>query len=211
VGNNLKKLLAISKEKDERRKIIEFMKQAEKIEAGIENEIIKHNNILSNIRDIIFGMNDGLVEVLAATVGFSAALQTQPGLVFFAGSIVAISGTLSMAGGAYISTEYETRLKKGVKRSGAGLKSAFYCGLAYIIGAMFPILPFGIGFSGFEGIALSIAITAIVLSFTAALIAVFSRQSISQRITENLAVSLGAAAVTIALGLYARYVLKIYI
>jgi VIT1/CCC1 family predicted Fe2+/Mn2+ transporter len=210
VGKNLKKLLAMSKEKEERQKIMTFMAQSEGIEEDIEKEIIKHSNILSNIRDIVFGINDGLVEVLAATVGFAAALQSQPTLVFFAGSIVAISGTLSMAGGAYIATEYEAHLGKRGK-SGTGLKSAFYVGLSYIVGALFPILPFALGFKGFEGIALSVVITAVVLSFTAALIAVVSKKSISKRILANLAVSLGAASVTIILGLYARYVLKIYI
>jgi VIT1/CCC1 family predicted Fe2+/Mn2+ transporter len=209
MGNSLKKLLAISKNRSERKQIMEFLRKAEGIEAKLEGEIHRHSKILNNIRDIVFGINDGLVEVLAATVGFAAALQTQPFLVFFAGSIVAISGTLSMAGGAYIATKYESVISK--EGADSGIKSAFYVGISYICGAIFPLLPFVFGMKGLEGAAVSIIITALVLSFTAALIAIVSRRSVSKRILENLAVSLGAAAVTIVLGLYARYVLKIVI
>ena len=209
VSNNLKDLLKLSSDKSDKARINEFMKKAEGIEHRIENEIHKHNKILGNIRDIVFGINDGLVEVLAATVGFAAALQSQSMLIFLAGSIVAISGTLSMAGGAYIATEYEKNINKGETTS--GVRSAFYVGVSYIIGAIFPLIPFAFGMTGLSGAVVSIVLTACVLSFTAALRAVVSRRSISKRVLENLGVSLGAAAVTIALGLYARYALKIVI
>ena len=78
----------------------------ERRENELKAEILGHNRVLGNIRDIFFGMSDGLVEILAAVSGIGAALQP-PLLVIIAGSIVAVSGTLSMAGGAYLSTDYE--------------------------------------------------------------------------------------------------------
>ncbi len=64
------------------------------------------NGILANIRDVVFGMNDGLVEVLAAVAGFTGVLHNNL-LIFIAGSIVGISGTISMAVGAYLSSKSE--------------------------------------------------------------------------------------------------------
>jgi VIT1/CCC1 family predicted Fe2+/Mn2+ transporter len=62
--------------------------------------------ILANIRNVVFGMNDGLVEVLAAVAGFTGVLHNNL-LIAIAGSIVGLSGTISMAVGAYLSSKSE--------------------------------------------------------------------------------------------------------
>lgn len=168
------------------------------------NKIAEHSAILNNIRDVIFGMNDGLVEILAAAVGISAALQSSL-LVLVAGLIVALSGTLSMAGGAYLSTAYEKQLRVMQRKSfKKPAKSALYVGISYIIGAMFPLLPFMAGYSGFYGIAASIAITAVVLTVVASTIAVITDVSIKRRVASTLAITLGIAALTILIGYLAR-------
>ena len=211
VQNDIVKLLDKREVRGSRNEVMKFLKDANRIENEIEDELLSHGAVLNNIRDIIFGMNDGLVEVLAATVGLGAALRT-PSLIFAAGAIVAISGTMSMAGGAYISTEYEKELEaKGAGVGDHAVKSAFYVGLSYIFGSVFPLLPFALGMGSFKGIAISIAVTMLVLSFTAALVAIMSGKSIYRKITETTAISMGAALITIALGLYARYALHIII
>ena len=211
VQNDIVKLLDKREVRGSRNEVMKFLKDANRIENEIEDELLSHGAVLNNIRDIIFGMNDGLVEVLAATVGLGAALRT-PSLIFAAGAIVAISGTMSMAGWAYISTEYEKELEaKGAGVGDHAVKSAFYVGLSYIFGSVFPLLPFALGMGSFKGIAISIAVTMLVLSFTAALVAIMSGKSIYRKITETTAISMGAALITIALGLYARYALHIII
>ncbi len=211
VQSEIVKMLSNKKVRSSRKEVMKFLKDANRIENEIEDELLSHGAVLNNIRDIVFGMNDGLVEVLAATVGLGAALRI-PSLIFAAGGIVAISGTLSMAGGAYISTKYETELRAGKNREeGHAVKSASYVGLSYIFGAIFPLLPFALGIGSFKGIVLSVAVTMLVLSFTAALVAVMSGKSISGKIIETTAISIGAAAITIMLGLYARYALHIVI
>ena len=120
------------------------IKQVESSEMKAENVIkeslLEHSPMLNNIRSIIFGMNDGLVEILGAVAGFAAALQ-QPILIIVAGFIVAISGTLSMTGGAYLSVDYEKSVYKK-KKTDSSKAAAFYTGIAYIIGALVPLLPF---------------------------------------------------------------------
>ena len=195
-------------------KVIRRIKSSESsIETPLENKVIEYNSVLENIRDVIFGMNDGLVEVLAATVGLAAALQ-RPYLVLLGGLIIAVSGTLSMAGGAYLSTGYEKAVRAASSEKpvhATPLKSALYVGAFYILGAIFPLLPFALGASGTYGILSSVILTSIVLSVTATLIAVISGISIRKNVLKSLAISLGAAAVTIIIGTYARVYLHIAI
>ncbi len=178
-------------------------------EEPFENSIIKRSNVIKNIRDVTFGMNDGLVEVLAATVGLGAALQN-PILVLVGGLIIAVSGTLSMTGGAYISTDYEENVNIDKKRSKSTARvSAIYVGVFYFFGAIFPLLPFILGYSGFVAILLSIIFTTIVLSIVATIIAIITNVSITRKVGMTLGISLGAAFGTIILGYLARHFFNI--
>ena len=136
-------------------------------------------------------------------------MQT-PILVLIGGIIIAVSGTLSMAGGAYISTEYESNVD-GIKRKSKARPagSALYVGIPYFIGALVPLIPFILGYSGIFAIFSSIVLTAIVLIIIASLIALITDTSIKRKIGMTLAISLGAAAATIILGYAARSLLKI--
>lgn len=101
-------------------KIFELIppKQKEKVvnylvEELYQERILKkeswESGVLSHIRDIVFGMNDGLVEVLAAVAGFTGAIHNNL-LIAVAGTIVGLSGTISMAVGAYLSSKSERDL-----------------------------------------------------------------------------------------------------
>lgn len=190
--------------KRERRVIRQIREDELRNETALINKLIELSPILNNVRDVTFGMNDGLVEILAVTVGLGAALQT-PFLVLVAGLIVAVSGALSMAGGAYLSTVYEKGVRLLQRKSyKKPVASAFYVGIAYIIGAMVPLVPFMAGYQGVLGISLSLALTAIVLSAVASTIALITNVSIKRRIASTLAITLGIAAITILLGYFAR-------
>ena len=175
-------------------------------EEKLKAKVLLFSPVLSNIRDVVFGMNDGLVEIVAAVAGIGAALQT-PILVLVAGMIVAISGTLSMAGGAYLSTDYQNTIQKTRGKDFkymSPIKSAAYVGISYIIGAMFPLMPFIFGIGGYHGIAISILLTALVLVFSSALISIIGNKPVVKRIVTTLLITLGIAAITILLGYYAR-------
>jgi len=79
-----------------------------------------HEEIVSNIKskdvsDFVYGISDGLVEVLAATSGLSGAFNV-PFLVGIARLIVGASGTLSMAIGAYLSTKSEKEINENKRK-----------------------------------------------------------------------------------------------
>ena len=175
-------------------------------EEGLEGEIVGSNPVFNNIRDVMFGMNDGLVELLAVVAGLAAALQT-PILIFIAGFIVAISGTLSMSAGAYLSTGYQKDIDLKAKKGGGiptAKSSAFYVGIFYFIGSLFPLSPFAFGSIGYTGIIIAIILTSVVLTFTSSLIALAGDKSIVKSVAKTLLLSLGAALATILLGAYVR-------
>jgi len=201
----LKKFKFSAKEKA----LLRIMEKGERVEDVLSRVLLTMNPVLTNIRDVIFGMNDGLVEVLAATVGFSAALRA-PMLVLIAGLLVALSGTLSMSGGAYLSTKYEKNIGTTKARLSPSL-SALYTGVFYFFGAVFPIMPFAFGVGGIYGIVYAILLTTLALAVVSSIIAVLSGQSIAKRVTESILISLGAASATIFLGFYARYALHIIV
>jgi VIT1/CCC1 family predicted Fe2+/Mn2+ transporter len=183
----------------------------EKRENSLKAEILGLNKVLGNIRDIFFGMSDGLVEIVAAVSGIGAALQS-PLLVIVAGSIVAISGTLSMAGGAYLSTDYENIIGQSQNskyKISSPSKSAAYVGIAYILGSMFPLLPFALGMSGIPAIAGAIVLTLAVLIITATLLSIVSDTPILKRVSKTVLITLGITAITIVLGFLARYYLHL--
>ncbi len=189
--------------------LLRLMEKGEHVEDVLSRVLLSLSPVLNNIRDVVFGMNDGLVEVLAAVVGFSAALRS-PLLVLIAGVLVALSGTLSMSGGAYLSTKYEKNIGTSGRVRRPAL-SALYTGVFYFCGAVFPIAPFAFGIGGAYGIIYAILLTSAVLAVTSSVIAVLSGQSISKRVAESLLISLGAASATIILGFYARYALHIIV
>jgi VIT1/CCC1 family predicted Fe2+/Mn2+ transporter len=60
----------------------------------------------SSIRDIIFGMNDGLLSMFSLVTGVAGG-TTNNSVVILAGLAGAIAGAISMAAGAYVSTKAE--------------------------------------------------------------------------------------------------------
>ncbi|BCU71431.1 VIT1/CCC1 transporter family protein [Stygiolobus caldivivus] len=75
-----------------------------------------HEEMLTTIKakdvsDFVYGISDGLIEVLAATSGIAGAINN-PIVVALSGLIVGISGTLSMSIGAYLSTKSEKEINE---------------------------------------------------------------------------------------------------
>jgi VIT1/CCC1 family predicted Fe2+/Mn2+ transporter len=185
--------------------------QERRYERVLQTGIVAKDKILISIRDLAFGMNDGLVELLGVVAGLAVAINN-PTIVLLGGFIVAVSGTLSMGGGAYLSTKYEETITsqtktKTVQTSAA--RSAFYVGFMYFIGALFPLSPFALGVTGMWAIVLSIMATAVALTVVSGIIAIIGNASVLKRIAETLLISLGIAAITIIIGTYARSVLKL--
>lgn len=198
---------------------LEWIMRDERVhEKKLLERITSYESNLDYIKAIILGLNDGLVEILAAVAGL-AALATGSTVVVIGGIIVGISGTLSMAGGAYLAFKSQNIVSEAVEEDSGKkeekrtdpLRDAYYTGLFYFLGALVPILPFLFGATSYYGIALSILLDAIVLVIASIVIGVISGTSIKRRIFEMLVISIGAAMITIAVGTFARVYLHIAI
>ena len=106
--SDLSKIFDVIPDK-QREKVVNYL-----VEELYQERILKkeswESGVLSHIRDVVFGMNDGLVEVLAAVAGFTGAIHNNL-LIALAGTIVGLSGTISMAVGAYLSSKSEKDLE----------------------------------------------------------------------------------------------------
>ncbi len=69
---------------------------------------------LTNIRDFVLGMNDGLVEILGVVTGLSAVYLDNPFMVGISGLIVGVAGALSMGIGAFISVRSQRQVNEAL-------------------------------------------------------------------------------------------------
>lgn len=70
---------------------------------------------VENIRDLILGMNDGLVELLGAVTGLSAVYPNNPQIVGISGLIVGVAGALSMSIGTFVSVRSQRQVKESIR------------------------------------------------------------------------------------------------
>jgi len=169
------------------------------------------------IRDAVYGMSDGLVEVLASVAGLAPVLLKSI-FVAIGGLVVGISGSLSMAIGAYLSVKAQKdysdskvkleRIKdeiKGEKKNeeeenfSNPLSSAINTGLFYIIGAMFPILPFFF-LGGIYALVLSFSLVVISQSVTSIIISILSGTPILKSLFRTVTLTVLAAIGTYVIG-----------
>lgn len=205
---NLSNYEAIIKNKNvrltkiERRYLYTIIKDEKQHEIQLNRNLKKYEKTLDHIRSIVLGLNDGIVEILAVIAGL-AIIATSSLIVVLAGIIVGIAGTLSMAGGVYLSSKSDVLVENvsGEKeRATTPIKDALYTGLFYLIGSIIVILPFIFGMLGYYGILLSIIMASLALVIASTIIAIISNANVTRRCIESLAISLGTAFVGIMLG-----------
>ncbi|MEK7659883.1 MAG: VIT1/CCC1 transporter family protein [Patescibacteria group bacterium] len=170
------------------------------------------------IRDIFLGFNDGLVEMLGAVSGFTAAFSDKAS-VMMAGFTVAVAGALSMAAGVFVSAGSEKEIKYtearkqqflGGKRGAVIAESAFgnavVVGISYILGSMVPLLP-----AGFlpGGIRTSIIVSVVCVVSVSYILAFISGMDVRKRILTNVILIALAVSVSYGIGLVARDVFGI--
>ncbi len=176
--------------------------------AGYERTLVRqaqaYKGELVHSQSIILGLNDGLVEVLALVAGI-AVVATSSLMVVALGLLAGVSGTLSMAGGVYLSAKsHELVVTQSSENANKPRREAAYTGFWYLVGALVPLLPFAVGMTGLEGDFLSMVLVGVALAVASAVIAIMSGTSIRKRTVEMVAISLGAALVTITIGVLAR-------
>jgi VIT1/CCC1 family predicted Fe2+/Mn2+ transporter len=188
--------------KAERIELSRMIKEEEAHEAKLAKEIQLYEGDLDYTRSIILGLNDGLVEVFAVVAGLAVIASTSI-IVVAGGIIVGVSGTLSMAGGTYLSSKSHGLVEKALESKAKATlprKDAFYTGIYYFLGAAVPVIPFVFGAKGYDGIFASLVLVCLALSTASVIVAVISGTSIRKRIFEMVLISVSAAIATIFLG-----------
>lgn len=149
------------------------------------------------IANIVLGLNDGLIELTGALVGFSFALQ-RPSLVALTGAITGISASLSMASSAYLQARHDPDRMHEAKKSG------IYTGIAYLIVVILLVAPFVLlGNVQHALITMFCIVIAIILCVSFYTAVLFGRRFHSQA-GEMLVFSVGVALIAFLIGTFFR-------
>lgn len=161
------------------------------------------------IRNIVLGLNDGLVEIVGAVSGFFAAFQN-PAAVLVASFTVAVAGAFSMAAGTFsaVSSEREVRNIEVRKKRFLGegendelpvqpFGSALAVGLSYFLGALVPVLPV---FWGAANILFPFLAAGFMIAIVSFVLAFLSGMEVKKRIAINLLILALAIGVTYIAG-----------
>ena len=151
---------------------------------------------------IVLGLNDALVELTGALVGFSFALQ-KPNLVAAAGAITGIAASFSMSSSEYLSSKEE----HGKNPFKAGL----YTGLSYLTTVILMIVPFFIFPNIFISLSVVIGIALLIIFVFNFYISVAKNLPFLTRSGEMILISLGAAILNFVIGYIAKNVFLIVV
>ncbi|MGI9648433.1 MAG: VIT1/CCC1 transporter family protein [Acidimicrobiia bacterium] len=101
-----------------------------------------------SIRELVFGVEDGVVQNLTLIAGMVGGGLSNT-VIVFAGAINAIAGVLSMSMGTYLSSKAEQDVaaatESGPTGQGEPGRDALVMAAAYAFGAVVPIVPFAVG------------------------------------------------------------------
>jgi len=192
---------------------------------GILMDEFKHEDVLvteltkrkinpERIRNIFLGLNDGLVEILGAVSGFFGAFGSAT-MVLIAALMTAVAGSLSMAAGAFLALNSEKEVKTTeiarkvflgeesdvTPMEDSPLASALVVGVAYIAGALVPVLPV---LFGAQDALFSVVTAGLMVILVSTILSFLSGMDVTRRIVMNLAIITIAVSVSYAIGLAAK-------
>lgn len=156
---------------------------------------------LKYISSIVLGLNDALVELSGALVGFTLALQ-RTRLVGIVGLITGIAAAMSMAASEYLSTKQEETDKEPITAS-------LYTGCAYLGTVILLVFPYFVINDIFVCLGLLVFDALLLIIVFNFYISVAKAVSFKKRFVEMASISLGIAAINFVIGLVIRNVFKI--
>jgi len=158
---------------------------------------------LKYVSSMVLGLNDALVELSGALVGFTLVLQNTR-LVAIVGLITGIAASMSMSASEYLSTKQEETDKNPFKAS-------IYTGFAYIITVVILVLPYFLFKNIYFCLSLVILDALFLIFIFTFYISVAKDLDFKKRFLEMAAISLGVAVINFIIGLIIRKVLGIEI
>ena len=179
------------------------------VETIIEQERVHEHKLidlideerLKYVSSVVLGLNDALVELSGALVGFTLALQNTR-LVGIVGLITGIAASLSMAASEYLSCRQEESDK-------SPLKASLYTGIAYVGTVILLILPYLLFKNIYFCLSLVIAFALLIIFVFTYYISVAKSLKFKKRFLEMAGISLGVAAINFVIGLIIRNVFGI--
>jgi len=168
-----------------------------------ENQLIDliDEERLKYVSSVVLGLNDALVELTGALVGFTLALQNTK-LVGIVGLITGIAASLSMAASEYLSTKQE-------KTEKSPLKASIYTGIAYVGTVTLLILPYLIFKNIYFCLTLVVVSALSVIFIFTYYISVAKELDFKKRFLEMAGISLGVASINYVIGVIIRNVFRI--
>ncbi len=180
---------------------------------------------LSNVRDMVLGMNDGLVELLGVVAGLSAVYREDPVVVGVSGVVVGVAGAISMGVGAFVSVRSQRQVNesllerdgivaeltgKEIKEVGTDgeseLRSALFTGVSYLVGVVFPVTPFFLATNSIVALSLSLFLALSVLAFVGGFVALVSGISIRKKVLEMVLSASFAAGASYVVGKLVKFI-----
>lgn len=183
-----------------------------------EHQISKGEDKVQRNQDVIYGISDGFIEVLGSMSGLVAVFTSRL-YIALGGLVVALSGSMSMMLGAYLSSKSKTDFhvmeiqRKALFRVGdreheeigkmkqVSRKTASTVGLFYLMGSAVPILPYLVLTDKTNALIISIALVGIAQAIANAIIALSMNTRIVRAALRASLLSLGVATGTFLVGL----------
>lgn len=157
------------------------------LEQGVEDERREY------LGAAVLGLNDALVELTGGLTGLVSSIS-EPRVIGFAALIVGLAAAMSMAASNFLSVDIgeSSELKPG--------KAAAYTGIAYLIVVLGLVGPFFVLGSRILALSASWVVAILVIAGFSYYSAVMQNASFKRRFTIMLALGLGVAVITFALG-----------
>ncbi|MBI2551386.1 VIT1/CCC1 transporter family protein [Candidatus Uhrbacteria bacterium] len=105
----------------------------------------QQKSVAGSMREIVFGLEDGLVSTLGAVTGIAAGANDRF-IVILSGLVLVAVESLSMAAGSYLSSksaaDAESVLDHRHKHQSLPLRAAWVMGVCYVFGGVVPVVPY---------------------------------------------------------------------
>jgi len=154
------------------------------------------------ISSIILGLNDSLIELTGALVGFSFALGDNL-IVALAGLITGVSASLSMTASAYMQARYEDGKNP--------FKAGLYTGSAYFIVVFLLVTPFMVADNILTALGVMLGVAFLIIASVSFYTSILFDRRFIRQFSEMLIASAGVALIAFALGFIFRWATGIVI
>ena len=175
--------------KEEFPEIVRIMDDEKEHERELLNLI--NSKALTYVSSVILGLNDALIELTGALIGFTLALA-QTHVVAIVGLITGVAASLSMASASYLSSKESEHASP--------ITAGLVTGCSYIVTTFLLIFPYFLTRNSYLALFSTIGMVIIIIAFFNFYTAVTKNMSFKKRFTEMFLISLIVGAINFGVG-----------